>query len=293
MKIKTISKGIVIVILGLILTFIVCILTVKAQNPKTMTAELINTQEWDVKDISNINVKYTSDKVYILPTDGDKVILKEYCSSNHSDYYAVTSSEYGTLSIQKGNRPSEAFSFYAEIYIPSDCIDILSVDTTSGAITAQPSNNLKVGDIKFISDSGYIDVSNFDAKTVTAYSRSGVVEIDNIFAVVNLETYSGKITVTNSECNGSLKSDSGKISFQTTDITGNLDIYSKSGKIIAELPKDGSYTLSAKTNSGIVHNYFGEPFIFEVKKKHLVGSYGENPVYSITLTTKSSSIDVN
>lgn len=237
------------------------------------TAELVHTQDWDAEEISNITVNYTSDKVYVLPADDDKVSLKEYCSADSSDYYAAASMDHGTLKIQNGKRPEKAYSFYAEIYVPDGYIEKLEVTTTSGVITVQSAADSESIDMKLSTD-------------------SGSVEMSGICGTVNVETDSGNIAVSDSKCSGSLKTNSGKATVQITGLTGNLEVYSKSGKIEAALPENDSYQLSAKTDSGTVHNDFGEPFVFETEKKYLTGNYGQDPAYSITLETQSSTIDV-
>lgn len=259
----------------------------------TVTAVLVNTQEWAASGVNNITVNYTSDKVYVLPSPTNQIILKEYSSHDRTAYYARTTNSGGTLNIQAGSRPSGQFSFYAEIYVPTNYAGTLNVTTTSGMIIAQPTANMSIGNVNLTANTGHIDVSNITANTFTLYSKSGQIEMNNVRGVINAETSSAKISVLNSAFSGSLVSGSARVEFTATELTGDLYAYSKSGKISAGLPTSSSFTLSAKTNTSSIANNWGAPFTFAVAKKHLVGSYGSNPTITVTLETNSTPIEIN
>ncbi|OOC53898.1 MULTISPECIES: DUF4097 family beta strand repeat-containing protein [Nocardiopsis] len=106
----------------------------------------------------------------------------------------------------------------------------LVAETTSGRITAEGEGE----SLQASSTSGHVDVSGFDARTVTAESTSGGVQVGGDFTEARVSTVSGSIGVT------------------TEDTFDLLSMESVSGGIHVQVP-EGVYEVTGESASGSRH----------------------------------------
>lgn len=273
--------------------FIILFATTQSVSASTSESAPINTQIWNIQDINTINVNYPSDKIILLTSPTNEIILKEYSNKNNPLFYANTEQFRNILNINAGKRPWFFYTFYIEIYIPTNYLGDINIMTSSGDIYAEPKSNLTLNNVEFNSKSGKISTSNVLASNINLYSKSGKITANKIQSTLDCETTSGTIQIINSSIKGNVSSVSGKIDFNSNNISGNINTYSKSGRIIAALSENNQCIFSAKTNSGTIKNNFGMPLEFEIDKKYLTGSIGPHPTNSIIIETKSGTIEVN
>jgi hypothetical protein len=65
----------------------------------------VNTQEIDLKGITNLEISYVSGDVTVYRSESEQLILKEYMRKDNSDFYAVISKSGNSASI---NQEAEA-----------------------------------------------------------------------------------------------------------------------------------------------------------------------------------------
>lgn len=80
---------------------------------------VIRTREWDSSEFLAMEAYYQTDRVYILPSTTNKVVLKEYLIEDKSDYYASTEIKNDVLTICAGRRPKGIYNSYIELYVPN------------------------------------------------------------------------------------------------------------------------------------------------------------------------------
>lgn len=115
---------------------------------------LINEQAWNVSDITAIEATYATDRVAVLPSTNDKIVLKEYLTEHNASYHATTEVNGSTLNIHLGARPSVSYVSRIEIYVPDIMSGTVNVNTTSGKIEINRYN----GALDATASSGKIEV---------------------------------------------------------------------------------------------------------------------------------------
>ncbi len=172
---------------------------------------VINTREWDSSEFLAMKAYYETDRIYILPSTTNKVVLKEYLTEDKSDYYASTEIKNDVLTICAGSRPTGTYNSYIELYVPNRIFDNIKVETVSGTIT----------------------VKNYTG-VVALSTISGRINIFDSNIAGNVNTVSGSIGLYPSEMLGDLyvNSHSGEISaIFPTSISYNIKAETTAGKI--------------------------------------------------------------
>lgn len=266
------------------------ILSISSGCSGLQDAELVNTETIPLLGISSIEISYGSDHITFFQGSGDNIIIKEYMSKNKEKYYAKVSSSSNTVTIQTGKRPtSTTFNSYVEVYLPSDYAGQLSVKNKSGAIKSDV--DYKLSDLYIESTSGAIDLGNLTADNINTKTTSGSITCSTIAGNVSAETSSGKLQFSEVSGSGSFKADSSEIELGLSEITGNVTAYSKSGMLHVTAPAKVGFQLSATTKSGKINNSLSGNL--NATERSLTGTVGDNPQYTIELTTSSGNIEVN
>jgi len=139
------------------------------------------------------------------------------------------------------------------------------------------------GQINAAAGSGDIQAHHV-AGQITLHTDSGRISTENINGIVDLSTNSGDIEMRNASLQGpsKLNVSSGSIQFDgTLDSNGTYDFETSSGSIDVTLPQDSAFHLETATDSGSLHNEFGN------------NDVGNNPRAQLTLKTGSGSIDIH
>jgi DUF4097 and DUF4098 domain-containing protein YvlB len=235
--------------------FITC--AVMAYGNGLTEAELVNTQQLDMKDVSSVKITYTSDSVKLFKGDSDSLVIKEYMSIDDSDYYARTS--YATaanaerqLVIESGQRPvvvSGNFQSYVEVYIPASFTGagVMAVNTTSGSIRSDGA--LSFSAISLESNSGSITVNDIGSDTMALVrTTSGNIRVQRIAAdKIQVSTNSGSIYCGTALGNIAVITTSGSVDFER--MNGNVVAKSTSGSINFRMLRGA---LRANTTSGSI-----------------------------------------
>lgn len=186
---------------------------------------LINEQEWDVTGITSIEAVYAADRVAVLPSTNEKIVLKEYLTENNASYYAAAEVDGSTLKIELGARPSGSYISRIEIYVP---------DTISGTV-------------KVNTASGKIEINGYHG-TLDATASSGKIEVIDSAISGCLSTASGAIEVSLTGLKGDLSaaSGSGKV---TAHIAASIDFIINASSTTGKADNNFSNTFDTSEKS--------------------------------------------
>ncbi|KRK65442.1 hypothetical protein FC72_GL000911 [Companilactobacillus tucceti DSM 20183] len=235
------------------------------------TLDLVNEQEFLVDDVERLDIAYGSATVRVLPSNGDKIILREYMSRNNPDYFARTSFGSGTLRINQGRYPRFLhLKIRVQILIPSNFKNSMRIANSSGQLymnnitgldtikaTINSGNgyfkNISVNNLSVSNHSGRIKLANVKANgDLQLDDHSGSLRVDNVFGSrFDIKAHSGSIRGEGLGGSGSLITHSGTIALNITDLTGDIKAESNSGTVkLTMLLNNYYFDLQAK--NGIV-----------------------------------------
>lgn len=219
--------------------------------------ELVQEQEFSVKDVESIQVEYTksSNDVAIYEAEGDSVIIREYANFEAAEgELARMNLQGGTLTVKGPRRHNWVFNvnrhMYTEIYLPAGYSGQLKTGTVSGDISISMDLSLE-GDLSLASTSGDINTysQNIKAKRVNATSTSGEIRLSVLeTSEVNVSTTSGDIWIGKADAPAACASTSGEITISGG--TGDRDISTTSGDVKV---KELSGCIEVSTTSGEVN----------------------------------------
>ncbi|MEA4889754.1 MAG: DUF4097 family beta strand repeat-containing protein [Clostridiaceae bacterium] len=241
-------------------------------SEKNYTYDAAGVTELEIRDIScDVN----------LIGSGDQSV-KIVCYENEKDYYTISLSTDGKLSIVK-SISKNWYDFFGinfnpheqtlTIAVPAEFKAAVQVGTISGKITL--SKIMMEGSLKADSTSGDISLKNITAGETSAQTVSGSLELDT--TVVNgdlrLQTTSGEINVAATDIAGGLSAEttSGSMDFTDTRARDDIDAGSVSGDI--KLDHLGGTDFSLKTISGAIRgSIVGNPGDYTFKADSVSGN---------------------
>lgn len=275
--------------IAILLAFLGLIGLLAGCSPALVDAELVNTETIELAGISDIEIAYGSENITFFDSTDGSIIVKEYMSENKEKYYAKVTHSGSSLVIQTGERPTiTTFSSYIEVYLPSEYVGRLSIKTQSGAIKSNVS--YVFSDFNAESHSGAIEFGNLTAANITIETKSGNITCNTVEGNISAKSTSGHFQFTDITGYGSFNADSSSIDLRFAEMTGNVTAYSKSGAVDFSAPAGASFNLSATTNSGKISNSLSGNI--NTTDKTATGSIGDNPEYSVNLSTSSGPINV-
>lgn len=274
------------------------------------SAVLVNTLTYDAADFQSLRFDYDADDIYVLKSDNDKIVVKEYMNEDQKKYYARTNAQDGELLITEGERPrGSGFKAYLEIYIPVDyksnlslhsttgtinsavalnLSGIFSVDTTSGIIEV---SNTKTAKIKAISTNGTLKFENIEAGEISVQATNATTVMDQISGTINYQSKEGGLTATGISGSGSFHaSGNGVIDLSFTNVKSDISVYSKNGTLTITLPSDLDFKFSALTREGTIDSSFADDLT--ITDNTAIGDVGASPDITVELETRNGDIKV-
>ncbi|WP_125590720.1 DUF4097 family beta strand repeat-containing protein [Companilactobacillus jidongensis] len=272
------------------------------------TLNLVNEESFAIEDIERLDINYSYAVLRVLPTDGDKIILREYMSRNNPDYFARTKVQDETVKIAQGRFPKFLhLRVRTQVLIPHKFIGDLRVNNIAGNLHINGISGL--GTVKATINSGNGYFNNFSVENLSVRDQSGKVKLDNVKAedALELSAHSGSIKINNVlgrefEVNahsgsvrgvglsgsGHIVSHSGAVVLSVNELTGNLEVESHSGAVkITMLPKNYKFDLQAK--SGIVKA--PQDAIFDHDTLDFKdGQVGNDPIYTVKGKASSGTV---
>lgn len=175
---------------------------------------LVNEQRFDAKTVTTLALNYKSARVKILPTqaDTDEIIVREYMNHNNTTYQAQVSQNAKELNVTQGKVPFLIpLRVHVQIHIP--------INYTGNVMVASRSGNVLV---------------------------AGLSHLDT----VNLQVLSGSARVTEVGSQAfSADVASGSCDLNGVQVTNQLGMLVKSGRIRMQTVTAGQFTISATSGS--------------------------------------------
>jgi len=144
---------------------------------------------------------------------------------------------------------------------------------------------------------------NFDVTVPTntdlqLQSNTGTIEVHDVTGTMDLESNTGTITATDDTLTGSstLHTDTGSVNFSGSISSGNYRFTTNTGSVNVSLPRDSSFHVDAKTDTGSVNTDF--PGLSQSIQHNTVGAElhadvgGNASQTNVTLTTNTGSVDL-
>lgn len=247
---------------------------ISASENNDLKAELINTKEWAVSDITEIQAIYNTDSIRVMPSETQNIVLKEYLSENDPQFYARTSITDSILKIENGSRPhSKSSVSNIEIYVPAGF---------------QGTINLNAEKL------GSLTVENLTAAKFILRTNNGDIRVTNSNGDLDCETRIGRVTVAGGGVTGTLSSRNGSIVFRPDKISGDVQVTSKLGFIKATLPQDSSFILTATTKMNDIVNKFSDTWTVSEEgfTQTLNATWGTEPTSTVSLNARMEKIEI-
>lgn len=275
-----------------------------------LKAELINTKEWAISELTEIQVIYNHDSIRVIPSETQNIVLKEYLSENDPQYYAGTSIADSTLKIEGGSRPdSKNYVSNIELYVPAEFKGTINLTTNLGELWVEnitatkfilKANNggIRVADSKGILDCnlgiGLLNVKNVTATKFVLRANNGDIRITDSNGDLDCELKIGDITVTGGNITGAVTSKNGSVTFSPDKIDGNIQVTSELGFIKATLPKDSSFVITATTKMSNIVNQFSDAWTVSEEgfNQTLNGTWGTKPTSTISFHAGMEMIEI-
>ena len=216
-----------------------------------MTAKLMRDEEYELKEISKINIDVTSSDIKIYESEDDKIKVKIYSDEKDNIKIVEDEKELSIINKQKG---AVCFGFCfgnrrIELYVPKTYEGAFKIKATSGDII---SNITTFNDYDIKVTSGDIQIDN--VKALTGKATSGDIEIERLDSYINFQTTSGDINIdlVTLTKNSSIKVTSGDIEINKVT-NAYVDASVKSGDVsVSNNDRKAEFELKIKTTSGDV-----------------------------------------
>ncbi|AEV94715.1 DUF4097 family beta strand repeat-containing protein [Pediococcus claussenii] len=273
--------------------------------------DLVNTVEFNLKNISDLDIAYRSASIIVTNGDSDKLVVKEYMS-RFNDQYKLKSAQYDNrLEIREGIRPRlHWIKVRIEVQLPKDYDGSLNLESRDGKLVAKNLHNEKMK-LNLNDYSGSMQLDSVASNALTVYVHSGSLTGDTIFAntikmnahsgSMRLNYISGKVAIMAQS--GSVKIDhfagtgafdvnSGSLRLVADQLIGSNLINAKSGSVHVELAKgvNAKYQLIANSSTAKIT---GAAHIENQTNSYLEGTVGTDPTAELKIKAHSGRINVN
>ncbi len=182
-------------------------------------AVAVSDQKLPLAGVKTIDMRFSSEWVEVLPSDGDAIRVVQYSSRKlEPRYHVKVTADGDAVQIRSGDPHVFLFAFEPdriEVYLPSSYCEILEVQLESGSLS--------------ISDRSF--------RTLGMQLSSGEIEASNIVVAedASLALTSGSFELRDLRCeNAKLKTSSGEFHFDGMVCQGKADIELTSGEVLGK-----------------------------------------------------------
>ncbi|MFT3983801.1 MAG: DUF4097 family beta strand repeat-containing protein [Lachnospiraceae bacterium] len=270
----------------------------------------VNTLTFDTRAFESLRLDYDADDIYVLESENDKIIVREYMNKDKKSYYARCTVQNGELLITEGDRPRFFdFKSYIEVYLPQNYDRSLSLHSTSGTINSEIPlhlsedfivdttsgtvrlSNTKALKIKASCTNGSLSFENIEADEIMIRTTNSATMMNQINGVISYQSKGGELTASGLCGSGSFQvSGEGTVDLSYDDVSGDLYAYSKNGAIAIAIPNELAFKFSAVTREGTIETSFAD--LLAVTDDTAAGTVGTFPVITIELETRNGDIKV-
>lgn len=273
------TKIIIWTIVAIVLTILlICLLVSNARLGNIFSNEsehIVYEEEFDVTNIKNINLDWSSGRINIYKSESDKIkVIQKSKYELKEDELVNIDYKNETISVKEGKKKIEFFflgfgsiSTSLDVYLPDKEFEEVYVKISSGRANVE---NLNLNKFKVKVSSGKIEIRKVISQDIEANVSSGSIEMNDVkTSSLNYEVTSGKIEINNLNTNilkalvksgkididGSakqidLKATSGKILVDNNVLPESLDVKVTSGSIDVAIPENEGFEASYSVTSG-------------------------------------------
>lgn len=217
---------------------------------------LINTQTAELEEITDIAIKSHSSDIFILPSEDETLVIKEYVSNRMRRNPFVTISRTDSkLRLEADKKNNDSWILFGnyyrciEIYLPASYQNAVRIETGSGDIFADL--DLVFTDCTITGSSSDINLAGLTAEKIAITTSSGDVFAGRLDGEQAIATQSGTVTISAGSGDAGISSSSGDIRLE--EFAGNLSVSTSSGDLWAN---DLTGSARAKSSSGDIKVHF-------------------------------------
>ncbi|QFY83434.1 DUF4097 domain-containing protein [Bacillus subtilis] len=252
-----------------------------------------------------------ADSASASPRDIDSMVIESdskdvrIIAEERSDISAGISGDSGKLFVTENKRKLELtvkekeFQFLNGfnrstliVRLPYDYKGDLAVRTSSGDVSVAGNHHLALSGLNAVSASGNASVTDVRLQDLKVKASSGDVTISNTVSKTSgIDLASGDANLVHVSGSLDVKMTSGDFNAVLTKVTGPVSVTLTSGDANLSLPKNGSFTVKAKSASGDVSS----PYSFADKaykeQHHITGTQGSGR-HPIDIKTDSGDLAI-
>lgn len=203
---------------------------------------VIREQRFPSESIDSIDIKWTSGSMYILPTDGNSIIVTEKSNRELSEKELLQISiKNGRLTMDQGEMDRRFFLF-----------SIGEIIVTEIRLPEKQYNEIKTK-----MTSGKLEMDGLDAKTILAEMTSGLINFSSLTAEnLIIDMTSGKVDVAGTFDDIYVDSTSGVVNIKNEQAPTAMLIKMSSGKATVTIPDNTGFSIAKKLTSGVFRSDF-------------------------------------
>ena len=272
---------------------------------------LVNELHFPLDAASEIQISYDEEPITFFKSETNKLIIKEYMTSDRERYYANVAQDRESITISEGAKPffQGDFSRSIEVYLPTSYHQTLTVTTTDGDIDCTQTefsletlrmdstagtvqlDTVAASQIYLSTTKGTLDIGSLEANQIDITTTSGEVTCEKLNGAVTYKTTSGNADIKAAVGSGSYRAEnSGTLNVVYTEVIGNLSFFNKNDAVQITLPKDLEFYFIATTKNGSISTPVQADTV--VDGGTTKGTVGSNPTATVELETKNGRIEV-
>ncbi|MEC1256190.1 DUF4097 domain-containing protein [Bacillus subtilis] len=252
-----------------------------------------------------------ADSASASPRDIDSMVIESdskdvrIIAEERSDISAGISGDSGKLFVTENKRKLELtvkekeFQFLNGfnrstliVRLPYDYKGDLAVRTSSGDVSVAGNDHLALSGLNAVSASGNASVTDVRIQDLKVKASSGDVTISNTVSKTSgIDLASGDANLVHVSGSLDVKMTSGDFNAVLTKITGPVSVTLTSGDANLSLPKNGSFTVKAKSASGDVSSPYSFADKAHKEQHHITGTQGSGR-HPIDIKTDSGDLAI-
>ncbi|MBU8805166.1 DUF4097 domain-containing protein [Bacillus subtilis] len=252
-----------------------------------------------------------ADSASASPRDIDSMVIESdskdvrIIAEERSDISAGISGDSGKLFVTENNRKLELtvkekeFQFLNGfnrstliVRLPYDYKGDLAVRTSSGDVSVAGNDHLALSRLNTVSASGNASVTDVRLQDLKVKASSGDVTISNTVSKTSgIDLASGDANLVHVSGSLDVKMTSGDFNAVLTKIIGPVSVTLTSGDANLSLPKNGSFTVKAKSASGDVSSPYSFADKAHKEQHHITGTQGSGR-HPIDIKTDSGDLAI-
>ncbi|NTU14848.1 LiaG family protein [Bacillus subtilis] len=252
-----------------------------------------------------------ADSASASPRDIDSMVIESdskdvrIIAEERSDISAGISGDSGKLFVTENKRKLELtvkekeFQFLNGfnrstliVRLPYDYKGDLAVRTSSGDVSVAGNDHLALSGLNAVSASGNTSVTDVRIQDLKVKASSGDVSISNtVSKTAGIDLASGDANLVHVSGSLDVKMTSGDFNAVLTKVTGPVSVTLTSGDANLSLPKNGSFTVKAKSASGDVSSPYSFADKAHKEQHHITGTQGSGR-HPIDIKTDSGDLAI-